>query len=478
MFPSRTCLLAALAQTILAQNYQVQTDVWNSNFSLTAAQITAANLTATQAHNYEVALNFERTNYADGPGGVASDPFYQVPASFDPQNPPPPGTILKLEAFTDTTNYTIPPSLTLSRFLYTTETLNGTSIPASAYILWPYTPRRFPWLQSCSGNSSTVFPVVGFAHGTSGQTSQCAPSHMRNLYDEFHEPFPIALRGYAVVAPDYAGLGVNDIVSPYFILPAQADDLYHAIAAAQSAFPDSLSKEFVIMGQSQGGGVAWAAAQRQVERPVAGYLGTVAASPFTNVLADIKADNLIQNEIRVIGIAQGLDSVLPSFQLSDWLTPTAIARRMLLRATGGCAVAASTLSNDGVILLQPDWNETAAARWYSNVTTNGGGKPFAPPMLVIQGDQDANANVAVTAASVNFTCSMYPKSSLHYIQYTNITHVPVLYAGQHVWLDWIDDRFTGVRLPPRCVQEVLSPVRGVANGAGQNWFIQKDIYGL
>jgi len=441
-------------------------------------QIAAANLTALQAHNYEVALNVQRTGYADGPGGVTGDSFYDVPASFDPLNPPPPGTILKLEAFTDTTNYTIPPSLTLSRFLYITETLNGTSIPASAYILWPYTPRRFPRLmRSCSGNSSaSVFPVVGLAHGTSGQTPQCAPSHQRNLFDEFHEPFPLALQGYAVVAPDYAGLGVNG-VSPYFILPAQANDLYHAIAAAQSAFPDALTKEFVVVGQSQGGGVAWAGAQRQVQRPMAGYLGTVAASPFTDVLASILVDDLVQNEVRVIGIAQGLDSVLPSFQLSDWITPTAIARRRLLQQTGGCSRAASTLSGDGVLLLKSGWNETAAARWYTNVTTNGG-KPFAGPMLVVTGDQDANANVHVVANSINLTCSLFPRNSLHYIQYTGISHVPVLYSAQHVWLDWVHDRFAGVRLPQHCVQEVLKPVRGVSNGAGQNWFTQKNLYGL
>lgn len=270
---------------------QSQTDTFNSTFRLTAAQIAAANLTNETAHNVEVALNYERSSNA---GSLTQDdPFYHIPEDYDWTNPPPPGTILKVEENTNLSHYTIPMSLSMSRILYTSELLNGSSVPASAYVLWPYIPRSFSGLTSTSGCKSSeqpVYPVIGLAHGTSGQTQACAPSNLRSLWDDFHEPFPLALSGYAVVAPDYVGLGVPDVISPYFILPSQANDLYHAVAAAQSQWPDLLSKEFLVAGQSQGGGTAWAAAQRQHERPVEGYLGTMAASPFTDVLADITAD--------------------------------------------------------------------------------------------------------------------------------------------------------------------------------------------
>lgn len=468
---------AALVETIAAQGSLLypETDTWDSNFTLTAAQIAAANLTAAEVHNIQVALSYERTNYANG--SVLDDPFYNLPASFDPANPPIPGTLLKLEAFTNTTPYVIPPSLTMSRFLYTTETLNGTSVAASAYILWPYTPRTFPGLRSSSGASSSVYPVVGLAHGTSGQTVECGPSHYRNLWDEFHEPFTIALSGYAVVAPDYAGLGIPSVVSPYFVLPSQANDLFHAVTAAQDAFSNELSKEFVVMGQSQGGGVAWSAAQRQAQRPVPGYLGTVTASPFTNILAAINADAQSEDNARVVGIAQGLDSVLPSFKLSDWITDLGIARHTLLQEIGGCGTTASSLFGTDVKTLKDGWNLTSSAEWYTNVSDNGG-KPFAGPMLVIQGDEDGNANVNATAASVQQTCQMYPKNKLHYIQYSGISHVPVLYSGWHVWQEWIADRFRGVGLPEGCVVNMASPARGQSNGAGQNWFLEYDLYGI
>ena len=390
-----------------------QTDTFASNFTLSAAQKTASNLTAAEAHNVEIALRYERSNYADG-ASVTDDPFYQLPSSYNMSHPPPPGTIIKLEEFTNTTSYTIPPTLTMSRFLYTTEALNGSSVPASAYILWPYQPRRFQGLTSCSGNHTGVYPIIGLAHGTSGQTVECAPSHIRSLWDEFHEPFPLALAGYAVVAPDYLGLGVPGIPSPYFVLPSQANDLFRAIQAAQNAFPSTLSSDFVLMGQSQGGAVAWSAAQRQAQRPVEGYLGTVTVSPFTNVLDDIEADAQAQNNARVVGIAQGLDSVLPSFKLSDWLTDAAIARHSLLEEIGGCGTTGGNLFGGQTPFLKDGWNLTSAAMWYKNTSDNGD-KPFAGPMLVMQGDKDPNANVNVTANSVNSTCAMFPDNSLHYI---------------------------------------------------------------
>ena len=156
---------------------QSQNDTWSSSFRLTSEQINAANLTQAAAHNVEVALNFERSNNANGL--TQDDSFYVLPETYDHANPPPPGTVLKVEQQTNISRYTIPMSLSMSRILYTSETLNGSSVPASAYVLWPYLPRKFPNLTHCSDKNSTgqaVFPLVALAHGTSGQTQACAPS--------------------------------------------------------------------------------------------------------------------------------------------------------------------------------------------------------------------------------------------------------------------------------------------------------------
>ena len=273
----------AHAPTSLAQSQSltVQNNSFASNYRLTSEQKSQANITDVTANNIEVGLNFERSNWANG--SVADEPFYRVPRNASGTVP---GSLLKVQMNANTSSYTIPPNTALSRILYQSRSLNGSAVPNSAYILWPYSPRV-----EADGN-----PIVGWAHGTSGGFGDCAPSHIRNLWYQFSAPHTLALQGYVVVAPDYVGLGVdhdandNYIRHPYFANPAAANDLIYAVQAAQTAFP-GLSKRFVTMGHSQGGGAAWAVAQRQTTEPVEGYLGTIAGSPVTSVSALVQSNN-------------------------------------------------------------------------------------------------------------------------------------------------------------------------------------------
>lgn len=141
------------------------------------------------------------------------DPLYKLPDSDTLQEAScpsdKPGTLLKVEENVNTSSFTLPPELALSRVLYNTEQLNRTVVPISAYILWPWSPRTF--------KNVTGYPVVAWGRGTSGITGECAPSHLRNLSYQYHAPFPLALAGYIVVALDYAGLGVDHDYNGTFI---------------------------------------------------------------------------------------------------------------------------------------------------------------------------------------------------------------------------------------------------------------------
>jgi len=447
---------------------QPQDNTFNSTFTLTPQQIRAANLSEATAHNVEIALRIERSNKAGYP--AQSDPFYTLPANTSISSLPPPGSILKVEQHTNNSLYTIPPTLSLSRFLYVSETLNGSRVPASAYVLWPFTPRRH---RNNSKISADVYEVVGFAHGTSGQTTACAPSGLRNLWDDFHGPFAAALAGYAVVATDYVGLGIPNLDSPYFIFPSQASDVFNAVAAAQRQWSSELSKQFVVMGQSQGGGTTWAAAQRQAERPVEGYLGAVSASPFTDILENVARQNAGQVNARIAGVAQGLKGVRDNFTLAEWMTDAGIARIKLALEIQSCGGVGAQLFSpaEGVEFLQPGWNETESARWWANVSGNGG-RAFAGPMLVVQGDEDGNANEEVTTAAVARTCQMFPGSRLQYSVYEGVTHSPIMYAAHNQWRDWIADRFDGVELEDECKTETVRSRRGAEHTVkDQNWSI-------
>ncbi|KAI7235700.1 hypothetical protein KC330_g4141 [Hortaea werneckii] len=486
------CCLAWISTYTAAQDIlQSQNSTWNSTLTLTNAQIRAANLSAETVQNVEVAVNYERTNQ---PGGsIQNDDFYNLPDDYDYANPPKPGSIIKVEEHTNITYYTLPPTVSMSRILYASETLNGSSVPASAYILWPYLPRAFPYLtpstEDCNprrsnttqSSSNPVYPIIAYPHGTSGFNRACAPSHLRSLWDSVQEPFTMALQGYAVIAPDYAGLGVPNVASPYFVLPAQANDLFRAVEAAQKTWPHLLSREFVIAGHSQGGGTAWAAAARQAKRPVRGYLGTVAASPFLDVLDDVAGEGQAQVNGRISAVAQGLGSVYPGFEPGQWLTEAGLNRLELLTELQGCNAVSSALFSAEkltVPILKDGWENTAAAKWWNSVALNGKDE-VQGPMLVIQGTEDGNAIVNVTTRGVQETCERFPDTRLQYVIFEGLGHVPVLYGGQHIWLDWIADRFRRAPVERRCGMETVAPVRGVDNIVpDQNWFISYNVYGV
>lgn len=409
------------------------------------------------------ALEFEYTTWTDG--SVLSSSFYTVPANTHGQ---PAGSLLKLEKHTSPTNYSIPPGLSLSRIIYQSRRLNGSLVPASAYILWPYAA-------TAATTRHDGYPVVAFAHGTSGYQANCGPSHLRNLWQHFLAPYPLAYQGYVVVAPDYAGMGVSEdalgrhIIHEYAASPAAANDVVYAVQAAQSAF-EELSRSWVVMGHSQGGGAAWAVAQRQAKQPVEGYLGAVAVAPLTTLL-DKKASTFIQYIALII--ATGAASYVPAF---DPLSiATEVGRRFLevLARTGGCSSTLDTLIGPADALVSPvrDWQANAAMQSYLNDSANGG-REIAGPMLVIQGEADATVDPQWTRDAVKHTLDAFPESHIDFRLLPGLDHVPSLEASQMAWQKWIAARFAGEKVKAGLDTSTSTPARPVAHiQTTLNWWI-------
>ncbi|KAL8719244.1 MAG: hypothetical protein Q9225_003729 [Loekoesia sp. 1 TL-2023] len=425
-------------------------------------QIARAGITRDIAAAMEAAWNFEQSTWATG--SVASDPFYTVPASSSSASL---GTLLKVEEATDTTQYTLPTSTALSRILFQTRTLNGKAVPASAFVLWPYSPRRQP---------DGSVPVVSWAHGTSGLFGDQAPSHLKGLSYQFGAPYILALQGYVVVGADYAGLGVNQtatgeaVYHEFLANPAHANDLFYSVQAAQAAFPQ-LSKQFVIMGHSQGGGAAWAAAQRQAVEPVEGYLGAIAASPVTDLLKLPPQGPLFG--VLTIFVVYALQSLYPDFHYGNILTEQAAKRwELYLQLKAGDGVAFTMLL--GIDLLRPSYAQNPALRDFIRKTSNGG-KPIAGPLLVLQGLADVNMDAGTTTQVVQATCKAYPNSQIEYQTWDGVTHNPVMFAAQRVWLQWIADRFAGRPVSSGCrniKQSALLPQSRYQKDA--NWIVEEE----
>ncbi|KAL9054494.1 MAG: hypothetical protein Q9162_004140 [Coniocarpon cinnabarinum] len=446
-----------------------QLDTFNGSAyrQFTSTSIRLAGFDNTTSEAIQVANDFERSNWATG--SVFDDSFYTLSSNASGAQP---GDFLKAEAFTNATQFTLPPNLAVSRFLYQTETLNGSSVPNSAFVLWPWSARQY---KNISG-----YPVVVWAHGTSGRFPECAPTHIRNLWYQFSAPFTLALQGYVVIGVDYAGLGVGETASNETIAhqwganPAGANDMFNAVAAAQKRWP-SLSREFVTMGHSQGGGIAWSAAVRQAQRPVEGYLGSIAGSPLTDFNA-LSAVPLAATGLFIAYLTPTIASVFPEFDEGDWLTDDGLRRLSLFQDLNGCQSTNAELFPMGTSAAKPGWNET----WYLssfNDLISVGGKPISGPLLVLQGTADPTVDPTGTTIAVNQTCNTRLDANVHYAMFEGVTHVPVMFSAQQMWLDWIAARFNGEATEPSCSNELQRPIQPVQSYETEiNYFLEYPLY--
>lgn len=104
------------------------------------------------------------------------------------------------------------------------------------------------------------WPVVVWTHGTIGVDNDCAPSlNARTARDSQYLNTWLSL-GFAVVAPDYAGLG-SDGLHHYLNARAEAWSVLDGVRAALKAFP--LQNSLIFVGQSQGAHAAFASAGYQ-----------------------------------------------------------------------------------------------------------------------------------------------------------------------------------------------------------------------
>lgn len=418
---------------------------------------------ANPSQNIINAHEFEKSNRARP--SVLTDPFYTVPTNT--KNAPP-GTLLKLEAQTDTSLYTLPPNISLSRLLYQSQTSTGSPVPVSACVLWPYVARSHP---PVSGH-----PVVAWAHGTSGSAAESAPSNIKNLWHHFQAPYPLALNGYVVVATDYAGLGVaadedgKATVHEYLTGCAQANDVAFSVRAARAAFPE-LSEEFVVIGSSLGGGGAWAFAQRMAAEPMPGYLGTIALSPVMRLLS-LPRDNATFPML-ILLLVPSLAAKYPDFKAEDVLTPAGMQCLETYVTLQGCNnVLFQTASVPD--LLKPDWQHNMHIQRYQEIAANGG-REIRGPLLVIQGADDPVVTAQSVTDGVTETLRAFPSSQIEYHILPQVTHASAMYAGQQLYMDWIAARFRGEPAEPGYRKHLARPMRpSVAQQAEANWFIQKQ----
>lgn len=129
------------------------------------------------------------------------------------------------------------------------------------------------------------WPVLSWAHGTTGYADTCAPSGdtvdgLAHDYVGLVNPMldSWVARGYAVVQTDYQGLGTPG-GHPYVDGTSEANTVTDIVRAARDLDP-GIGTEWVAIGHSQGGQAALFTAQDAEDRdPALNLVGAVSIAP-------------------------------------------------------------------------------------------------------------------------------------------------------------------------------------------------------
>lgn len=255
-------------------------------------------------------------------GGGSSD---DGPATTNPsgtpinniQNP-----VVKVEAYTSTNLGSV--AAESSILTYKMLGQSGQEVQATSLVFTPITP------PPVGG-----WPIVVWAHGTTGVADACAPSKAA-LADSTKDLISKLLAaGYVVVAPDYEGLGTPGI-HPFLNVKSEAFSITDAVVAARNYLSQRnllTSKKWVTVGHSQGGHAALEAAQ-YASRAQLDYKGTVAVAPASNLGSilvdgeaqvanapiDIKIGTYAQLDTYTALVTAGIRNTQPSFDYGQVFT--------------------------------------------------------------------------------------------------------------------------------------------------------------
>ena len=237
------------------------------------------------------------------------------------------------------------------------------------------------------------WPVLAWAHGTTGLSDSCAPSRTpRSARDTAYLDHWLG-QGYAVVAADYPGLG-SDGLHRYLDGQSAAISIVDIVRAGRAVEP-GLSDEWIVVGQSQGGHAALHTAHLATARaPELDFRGTVTTGAPSNLervfpfgfpgFPDLGLDGLTTFSAYIFA---GLRDADPGLDLDSYLTDT--GREVLAAAEDLCYEELTERYSGvgiGELLTRPltDDRFRAAFTDYLAVPVTG----YDRPMFLAQGLHD------------------------------------------------------------------------------------------
>lgn len=343
-------------------------------------------------------------------GGGSSD---DGPATTNPSGTPTnniQNPVVKVEAYTSTNLGSV--AAESSILTYKMLGQSGQEVQATSLVFTPNTqPPVGGW------------PIVVWAHGTTGVADVCAPSKAA-LADSTKDLISKLLAaGYVVVAPDYEGLGTPGI-HPFLNVKSEAFSITDAVVAARNYLSQRnllTSKKWVTVGYSQGGHAALGAAQ-YASRAQLDYKGTVAVAPASNLgfiliageqsvanaTLDKKISMYAQLDTYTALVTAGIRNTQPTFDYPQVFTPkiSSIAQQAeticsgpLGQAFGAGMTQYATEHNgtlDGYTRTQPNFMAVPLVKTFLDKDSQPLQVKVTTPIIIYQGLADSTVPKVAT----------------------------------------------------------------------------------
>ncbi|RDI60427.1 lipase family protein [Nocardia pseudobrasiliensis] len=296
------------------------------------------------------------------------------------------------------------------------------------------------------------WPVVAFAHGTSGVDTRCAPTDSPDLFASADLVAQALDEHAAVVMANYQGLD-GPGGSPYLDGAALGYDVLDSVRAAHwTGLP--LAEPTVLFGVSQGGRAAQAASETAKDyAPEMNIAGTILINPALRVDVGpaIQAGTLSHDQYLILPyILAGLRYRHPDYTDDRVLHGNllAAAPRLAALCTGQMTATDSAVGSTATPDQVRFADDTARAIFTDYLAdTDLPRRATTVPTLILRGDHDVLVNTAWSTAAVAEMCRL---------------GIPVrddVLPGDHGgftegtdrWKPWLADRFAARPAPaPTC----------------------------
>ena len=291
------------------------------------------------------------------------------------------------------------------------------------------------------------WPVISWAHGTTGTADSCAPTRIRPTsvvapYVAYVHPQleDWISSGYAVVATDYQGLGTPG-PHPYLVGKAEGRSVVDMVSAARELVP-SLGKKYLIAGHSQGGQSSlFAASLAGKWAPDLKLRGTAAYAPASHLKEQAALLPALTSPSGLSALAalivKGASTVTKAVQVGELLTPDAEA--LFPQTEQICLPQLAEPDSFGGLapadLLQSGADTTEL---YDVLDGMNPDVKIGPPVFLAQGTADTTVFPSFTDTLNSELDALGDK--VDYKTYPGVNHGAIVAAAEDDALDFFEQR--------------------------------------